>query len=302
MLYKHLVFFSLIFLISCTAKNSAPVYNYGLKNENKSGTHIVRKDDTVFSIADRYGLSMRAIIARNNLSAPFVINAGDRLILPPPNTHKVKEGDSLYTVSRTYGVDMTRLSRMNNLSAPYRLYPGQTLKLPVTDEQLQSQSFIAAKPNEKPSYQTASRVSSVSKEPIPEKQRQFYAPPASTGKFQWPVRGRILSSYGPKSGGLHNDGINIEGKRGDSVKVADTGVVAYVGDQIQGYGNMVLIKHENRYMTAYAHLDTIDVRRGQKVSKGSFIGKLGSSGNVSSPQLHFEIRKGTKAVNPQTLL
>jgi murein DD-endopeptidase MepM/ murein hydrolase activator NlpD len=123
--------------------------------------------------------------------------------------------------------------------------------------------------------------------------------PRGGSRFQWPVRGSILSDFGPKPGGLHNDGINISASRGASVVSADNGVVAYAGNELRGFGNLLLIRHADGWMTAYAHLDDMLVERGAKVTRGQKIGTVGSTGNVSSPQLHFEVRRGNRAIDPR---
>ena len=121
---------------------------------------------------------------------------------------------------------------------------------------------------------------------------------AGTGLFLWPLQGKILSGYGPKEGGLFNDGINIAAKRGQIVIAAGAGTVVYAGNEIRGFGNLVLIKHPSGWVTAYAHNDRLLVRRGERVKRGQPIAKVGTSGGVSSPQLHFEVRKGSHAVDP----
>jgi murein DD-endopeptidase MepM/ murein hydrolase activator NlpD len=127
-------------------------------------------------------------------------------------------------------------------------------------------------------------------------------PPRAGNKFIWPVKGKVILGYGPKKDGLHNDGINIQAPRGASVVAADNGVVAYAGNELRGFGNLLLIKHDGGWVTAYAHTDEMLVRRGQRVSRGQPVGRVGSTGNVSSPQLHFEVRKGTQAVDPSRFL
>ena len=116
------------------------------------------------------------------------------------------------------------------------------------------------------------------------------------------MRGKVLSQYGAKSGGLFNDGINIGAARGTKVGAAENGVVAYAGNEVKGMGNLIIIQHSGGWMTVYAHLDTMSVRRGAKVSVGQKIGTVGATGKVDVPQLHFEIRKGTKAYNPSSYL
>ena len=116
------------------------------------------------------------------------------------------------------------------------------------------------------------------------------------------MRGKILSAYGPKKGGLVNDGINIEASLGTTVRAAENGVVAYAGNEVKGMGNLIIIQHSDGWMTVYAHLDSMSVKRGTKVSVGQAIGRVGKTGKVDKPQLHFEIRKGTKAYNPTQYL
>ena len=128
-------------------------------------------------------------------------------------------------------------------------------------------------------------------------------PPVVSGKgFIWPVNGKVVSSFGAKAEGLRNDGINIAAPEGSPVHAVENGVVAYAGNELRGFGNLLLIKHANGYVSAYAHNADLLVKRGDKVKKGQSIAKVGSTGNVVSPQLHFELRKGKKALNPTKLL
>ncbi len=127
-------------------------------------------------------------------------------------------------------------------------------------------------------------------------------PPKSSGRFLWPVKGKLISSYGPKPDGLHNDGLNIAAAKGTPVVAADNGVVAYAGNELRGFGNLLLVKHADGFITAYAHLDRIDVERGATVKRGQAIGTVGQTGSVTSPQLHFELRKGSQAVDPRDRL
>lgn len=245
-----------------------------------SRTVQVRKGDTVYAISRRTGVHVRAIIAANDLRPPYLLKPGDRLRLPAANVHVVRKGETSYSISRAYGVDLSELVRMNGMRRPYTLYPGQKLKLP---------------PSARPS---STQVSTGTSTPA-----SIPAPPPRTGTgFDWPVRGQILSGFGPKNGGLHNDGINIRAARGASVKAAQTGVVAYAGNGLKGFGNLVLIQHDGGWVTAYAHNDRLLVKRGDKVRRGQKIALAGSTGSVSEPQLHFEIRKGRKAVNPASYL
>lgn len=127
-------------------------------------------------------------------------------------------------------------------------------------------------------------------------------PPRSGRTFAWPVRGRILSTFGPKPDGLHNDGINIAARNGAPVIAAENGVVVYAGSELRGFGNLLLVRHADGWITAYAHLDRVLVQKGQQVMRGQAIATVGSSGAVDQPQLHFEIRRGTQAVDPAKFL
>lgn len=121
-------------------------------------------------------------------------------------------------------------------------------------------------------------------------------------KFDWPLRGQIVAGFGPQAGGVQNDGVNIAVPRGTPVKAAAAGNVLYAGEEVRGFGKLVLIGHADGYVTAYAHNDELNVTRGASVAKGQVISKVGQTGNVTSPQLHFEIRQRNKAIDPLPLL
>ena len=137
---------------------------------------------------------------------------------------------------------------------------------------------------------------------LPPQKTQPSALPALEGKFLKPVNGKIISNYGDKADGQHNDGINIQAMKGDPVRAAENGQVVYVGNEIEGYGNMILLRHKDQYMTAYAHMAKTLVKKGDTIRRGQTIGTVGSTGFVDKPQLHFEIRKGKKAIDPSGLI
>ncbi|HEY4774454.1 MAG TPA: M23 family metallopeptidase, partial [Xanthobacteraceae bacterium] len=125
----------------------------------------------------------------------------------------------------------------------------------------------------------------------------------STGSsFRWPVRGRVIAGFGPSTNGLQNDGINLAVPEGTAVRAAEEGVVAYAGNELKDYGNLVLVRHANGLVTAYAHASEILVKRGDTVRRGQVIARSGQTGKVTSPQLHFEIRKGSTPVDPTKYL
>lgn len=226
----------------------------------------------------------------------------------------VVSGDTLYSLSRKYSVPVNDLAVMNNLTAPFVLTVGQKIRVPnlataqVAKDVVTEDKKVAAAPKveknltadttkeEKKAPQTEKKISSDPSKKLPKINAR------SSSKFSWPVRGKILSAYGAKSNGLFNDGINIAATKGTAVGAAENGVVAYAGNEIKGMGNLIIVQHDAGWMTVYAHLGTMNVKRGTKVSVGQTIGTVGDTGKVDSPQLHFEIRKGTKAYNPSSYM
>ncbi len=266
------------------------------------GSMIVKPGDSVYVIARRYNVSTRALIETNRLTPPYKLLVGQVLRLPRGRVHTVVSGDTLYGISRSYGIDMNALARANRLAPPYLLLVGQRLNVPVI-------SAAATQTATQPATQTATQTATlpVAPSPAPKVDTTAKAPPApliptppprSSGRFLWPVQGTILSKFGPKSGGFHNDGINISAPRGAPVYAAEAGVVAYAGNELRGYGNLLLIRHAEGWTTAYAHNETLLVTRGDTVRRGQTVAKVGSSGNVTAPQSHFELRRGTKVVDP----
>ena len=239
----------------------------------------------------------------------------------------VTPGDTLYSLSRKYSIPVNDLAVMNDLTAPFALYAGQTLKVPdlstapvrtAKPSATKQENAPATKQTDKPKTeqkQSAKQDTKPAQKPAQktDKKQQTQNPKAkptttatkkpaimarSSSRFSWPVRGKILSNYGAKTNGLFNDGINIGAVRGSSVLAAENGVVAYAGNEVKGMGNLVIIQHSDGWMTVYAHMDSMLVRRGSRVGVGQKIGTVGQTGKVDKPQLHFEVRKGTKAYNP----
>ena len=264
----------------------------------------VLKGDTVYSLSRKYNVPTRALIETNNLKAPFLLSPGQRLKLPPASIHVVQKGDTIYSISRRYNVDMSLLARQNALKAPYNIYEGQFLKLPgsiVEYKETQVQAASVQKPV-KPSAGKRSAQKTTGKQTKKTAQKtsvRLPAPPTrSKAKFAWPVDGKVMTKFGSAGAGRHNDGINIKVNEGVSVRASENGVVAYAGNELKGFGNLLLIKHADGWITAYAHNASLLVKRGQTVTRGQPIAKAGHTGNAKEAQLHFEIRKGTKAVDP----
>jgi len=196
--------------------------------------------------------------------------------------HTVVRGDTVYGVSSRYNVEQAALRSANNIGANNGLHVGQCLSIPGRSSSATVQVASVATPGA----------------PRPRVKPPIDLPPPATGQFIWPAEGRIVSRYGPKEGGLHNDGINIAVPEGTAVMAAQSGVVAYAGNELRGYGNLLLVRHADGWMTAYAHNGELLVERGAIVTKGQTIATAGRTGSVQSAQVHFEIRRGSEAIDP----
>ncbi|WP_417461926.1 peptidoglycan DD-metalloendopeptidase family protein [Kordiimonas sp.] len=245
----------------------------------------MRKGETLYSLSRRYDVPLRTLVAANGLKSPYTLAVGQRLSVPSARVHTVAKGETGYSISRRYGVTVSALMQENQIRPPYTLAIGQTLRLPggagggVTTASV-NPTVVTSTPNRGRSVPRAT------------------PPPRSSSGFDWPVSGKLASRYGPKQDGLHNDGINIIARQGTPVKASDAGVVVYASNALQGYGNLLLVKHSGGWITAYAHNERLLVRQGQQVTKGQVIARVGNTGGVSEPQLHFEIRKGRQALDP----
>ena len=284
------------------------LFNYNLWGSGPTPSSVVvQKGDTLYSIARRYDLPIREIIELNGFRPPYGLRIGQVVQLPSARYHIVAKGDTLYNISKRYNVDVNSLSKTNDISPPYSLAVGQRLQLP--DSIVGGEIHVAsAAPAEKSAWTFKKTSASASKKTAPVKKtitaENTYTPPTKNrkSKFMWPVRGSVISNFGPIAKGRNNDGINIKAAKGTAVKAADKGTIAYAGNELKGFGNLILIKHDDGWVTAYAHNEKILVKKGQRVARGEKISTVGTTGGVASPQLHFEIRQGKKAVNPKSYL
>ncbi len=249
--------------------------------------------------------------------------------------HTVASGETLYSLGRKYGVSPFAIADANSLDKNKQLSLGQQIKIPggksikpaVEQEQIadnepaanplkapkkkitlslaeEEQTADAGSSDGEPAIGEAPKAVAVAAKPkIKEPVAIAEAPAAVEGlSLRWPLKGKVISGFGNKPGGLKNEGINIAVPEGTSVRAADAGVVAYAGNELKGYGNLVLIRHPGGYVTAYAHAAELFVKRGDKVERGAVIAKAGQTGSVSSPQLHFEVRKGATALDPMKFM
>jgi murein DD-endopeptidase MepM/ murein hydrolase activator NlpD len=238
----------------------------------------------------------------------------------PPSVHFVNRGDTLLSIARRNHLPVAELAKANNLATSAKLKLGSRLTVPggkmaaaAPAAPVAAAQPIATLPAAAPpARQVATSIQQPSARlaqaaPTAEEKEADAPVKASeaTGAlptFRWPVRGKVITSYGAKTNGKSNDGINLAVPEGTPVKAAEDGVVAYAGNELKGYGNLVLVRHSNGYVTAYAHASELMVKRGDNIKRGQVIAKSGQSGEVGSPQLHFEIRKGSSPVDPLQFL
>ncbi|MCL2673141.1 MAG: LysM peptidoglycan-binding domain-containing protein [Alphaproteobacteria bacterium] len=275
-------------------------------NQNPATYRVVR-GDSVYSISRRFSVAPNELMRLNNLSNP-TLHVGQTLRIPQaraepapaqtqpartpaqaartpppanqnPATYRVVRGDSVYSISRRFSVAPNELMRLNNLSNP-TLHVGQTLRIPQ-----------ARAEQRRPAAQQAAQRS------------PFGRPEARAGgAFMWPVQGKILRNYGVVSHGQSNDGINIAARFGEDVRAAENGIVVYADSGLRSFGNLILIKHADGFITAYGHNDKLLVKKGDNVKKGQTIALAGTSGGVDVPQVHFSVRRGVQSVNPMLFL
>jgi murein DD-endopeptidase MepM/ murein hydrolase activator NlpD len=228
--------------------------------------HIVKKGESLWSIARKYGIDIPTIVGANNLRDLRVIQLGQRLNIPTKKGifYTVQYGQSLWEIARNFGLEVEEIARENKIEDSTFIRFGKTLFLPEAK------------------------------------------PWGESGRFLWPVRGRLSSGYGfrkhPMGGGrFFHHGIDIAAPRGRSVMASQGGRVISAGWN-GNYGKIILLKHRKGYSTAYAHLSKILVKKGEYVTKGQVIGRLGNTGRSTGPHLHFEIRKNRRSQNPLKFL
>jgi LysM repeat protein len=330
---------SLIFVAACTTYHPArDAGSWAGESSIEGPVYYVRRGDMVSIIAQRAGVEWQRLAMANGLGAPYTIYPGQALRIPyaggadqwarpapmlvaattpepaaagpiriaveevpPPEPSRVAEhaaaasptsgvaaelpadgvyrvqaGEHLLAIARKFGVPMQQIAALNGLTAPYTLHIGQKLQLPVA---------VAGAPT--PSAKPAAHIAS---------------PALSGDGFLWPVQGKVVARFGESTDGLRRDGINIEARKGAPVRAAEDGVVVYADEGIRGYGRMILLRHSDDYVTTYAHNATLLVSVGDVVRRGQIIARVGDTGSVDGAQLHFEIRKGLKPLDPEDLL
>jgi murein DD-endopeptidase MepM/ murein hydrolase activator NlpD len=302
----------------------------------------VAPGETLEIISRQHGVPVSALMQANNITSPAMVRPGDHLVIPrrspstaaytPPATriastapgmpvgaprtalapttgmHVVAPGETLHSIARLYGKSVMVLAKANNIPPETMVKVGERIIVP----DVQPGSAVAPRAQASvapPAGQNLANAESphsarvaTPEAPAQETTIKTAEPAGGLPSFRWPVRGRVIAGFGPTPNGLQNDGINLAVPEGTPVKAADDGVVAYAGNELKGYGNLVLVRHANGFVTAYAHASDILVKRGETVKRGQVIAHSGQTGNVTSPQLHFEIRKGSTPVDPSQYL
>lgn len=244
-------------------------------------------------------------LAKPNRAAP--IRPGLKVVPENAYSHQIASGESLYTIARRYGVTTDSIVHANDMVSPDKIFVGQMVMIPGVKgpatsapvDHVQTASITpAVKPQPVTRVETKPlQVAVADTKPVPAPVAKPAAPVTSSDKFRWPVNGTVISDFNTSK-----NGINIAVQEGTAVRAAASGMVLYVGNAVEGYGNLVLIKHDNGYVSAYAHLKDITVAKGDTVGRGDAVGSAGMTGSVARPQLHFELRRGAAPVDPMPLL
>ncbi len=269
----------------------------------KKRIHIVRRFETVTSIARKRNVDIHGLVKMNDLQAPYTLRENQRLQLPYPQKaqpHWARRKIVAKKIEPIKKIEplLPLKEKAKTIEPLLPLVKKPTLKKPSPNREAHRETqktfkdIFQVPPPQKP--QLVHTAKTPSQKRVSQKEPKL----ALISKFSWPLRGRILAKYGKKSGGLRNDGVNIAAKKGTPIKAAEQGHVVYVGNALKGYGKLILIRHRGGWITTYAHCDRTFISKGDPVKKGQKIATVGSTGNVKKSQLHFEVRKKTRTVDP----
>jgi lipoprotein NlpD len=281
--------------------------------EVPESVYTVRAGDSLRRITERTGVASEAIARENRLKPPFTIAPGQRLRIPGGRWHKVKEGETGIAIARAYGVDWSQVTTANHLEQPYILRTGQRLLLPSRAQasamsiEQRAQAFRVDIDDLITGAEPALAANATTVAPVTRPNRKLPVtaavgePARFSGRFGWPLTGRILTRFGPIGRGRRSNGIDIAAPLGAPVLAAADGVVAFVGE-LAVYGGLILVRHGDGWITAYGHAEELLVTRGQAVKRGQIIARAGETGSAPQPQLHFEIRNQRSPVDPMPYL
>lgn len=254
----------------------------------KAKAYVAGQGDSMALIAKRFGVTQRALAQANGLKVGASIRAGRQVILPAgyrdrgPIREEVAAPRPRPTPVQTYPAPTPAPVQPTPAPPPYNR---PTTPPPIVPPPVSTPAPVRPTPVPPPATRPSTPTVPVAGTPTDAQITSF-----GRGRFIWPLRGDVISEFGPKGTGQRNDGVNIRTSTGEAVRAAAAGDVVYAGDQVPGFGNLVLIKHSDGWVTAYGHLSRVDVKMQQKITQGQQIGQAGSTGGVSEPQLHFEVR------------
>ena len=240
--------------------------------------HVVAPGETLIRIARKYNMPLAELARLNNIPPHTKVNIGDRISIPASRAAHATQPQTQKLAAQPKALSAPAKGKTETKAAA--LPKGQPKAAPVLASHSPTETASVATPNEAQPATNSVRAGNASL------------------SFRWPAKGRIIAGFGPKTNGQTNDGINIALPEGTPIKAAEDGVVAYAGNELKGYGNLVLVRHAEGYVTAYAHAKELLVKRGDPIKRGQTIARSGQTGNVDAPQLHFEIRKGPAPIDP----
>lgn len=323
----YLLAITICFLASCS-QPPAKVENKGQNVYTKSGAIqfvLVNEGESLKSIARKFSLSPERILRANGLKQGSEVLPGMSLIIPvadssdfPIASTEPSEEINKSSLAPIEKNDLDGKPVIGNMVSKQKTvkevttYPNDTKEERIVETQKTVTSEQPATDKSKDHLNddldltkdetSKTQENAADKPAASTKVRDFkLSSPLGLNRFNWPVDGKVISGYG-RSGNKFNDGINIAASEGTSVQAVDSGKIIYVGNNIEGYGNLVIVKHDGDFMSAYAHLKDVQIERGAAIHKGDVIGLIGKTGNVTEPQLHFSLRHGKKTIDPEGLL
>lgn len=299
---------------------------------NKYEYVIVKPEDSLYRIAKNNNVNLEELVKLNNIDSSYNIVVGQKIIIPRKDTsyassnmsntntidnsidntfkvpdinkirqnngnyHIVNKGETLYSISKAYNVDMDEIIKSNNLIRPYNLSLGQRLLISKNEvKKPENNTIQVVKKTTKIAGKEVERINTNDNDV-----KKLTS--ISSNEFIWPIKGELLRRFGDKINDTYHDGINIKSTKGTAIKASKSGEVAYSGNELKGYGNIIILRHANNWLTIYAHCDELKVRQGDSVKQGDIIATIGSTGNVDDNQLYFSIREGRETKDPLKFL
>lgn len=246
---------------------------------NEATEHVVRPGETLGGIAARAEVARVLIAEANGLKPPYHVRAGQKLVIPRTRRHTVARGETGFTIAYNYGVGWRDIAVANGLEPDAPLRVGQKLLIPT---------IVAPK----------APAPSVSDSPAPAPAATASPAASSAPRFAWPIAGAVRRGFAPRSGRNYHDGLDIPAREGLAVRAAAAGKVLFAGKEPRQFGNLVVVDHGGGWHTAYAFLSRVTVKEGDEVSPGERVGLVGRTGQATRSELHFEVRRDNRPVDP----